>query len=229
MAYLPIFVRLDGCRCVVIGGGEVAERKVATLLEAQARVCVVSPTVTSELRRLANANAIEYLPRAWKPGDLEGCTLAFAATDDRQLHRAIADEARSRRVPINVADEPELCDFITPSVVHRGDLKIAISTSGASPALASRIRRDLEVAVGPEYETVTQILRGVRAYLRERESDAARRTRILQAIAFSDIASRIREEDWPAVDRLLVRHLGIALDRLGINPKALAHNREVSL
>ena len=219
MGYLPISVNLDGRRCVVAGGGEVAERKVLALLGSGARVCVISPKLTPELQRLACANAFEHLDREWQSGDLGGCLLAFAATDDPELHRAMAGEARALRVPINVADEPELCDFIMPGVVRRGDLQIAISTSGASPALASRIRRDLQVIIGPEYETVTQIMRGARAYVRKQQRNSRERARILQAIAASDIAEHVRQADWGAIDRLLNQYLGAGLAALRINPQ----------
>jgi len=219
MGYLSIFVNLADRRCAVVGGSKLAERKATALLEAGARVCVISPKLTPELQRLASINAVEHLAREWKSGDLKDCLLAFAATDDPELHRAIAREARALRVPINVADEPELCDFIMPSVVRRGELQVAISTSGASPALASRLRRDLQVIIGAEYETVTQIMRAARTYLRKRQHDSRERARILQAIAVSDIAEQVRQADWVALDRLLIQHLGAGLDALRINPQ----------
>ena len=216
MGYLPISMNLEGRRCVVVGGGEVAERKVAALLQAGARVCVISPKLNAELLRLASTNAVEHLAREWKPGDLKGSFLAFAATDDLRVHRAIAAEAHALRVPINVADQPELCDFITPSVMRRGELQIAISTSGASPALASRIRRDLQGIIGPEYETVTRIMRAARSYLRKRRLDARERSWTLRAIAVSNIAEHVRQGDRAAIDRLLTQHLGAGLDVLRI-------------
>jgi precorrin-2 dehydrogenase / sirohydrochlorin ferrochelatase len=219
MGYLSISVNLDGRQCVVVGGGEVAERKVAALREAGGRVCVISPKLTAELQRLASVNAVEHLAREWKSGDLKDCLIAFAATGDAEVDRTIAGEARALRVPINVADEPELCDFFMPSVVRRGDLQIAISTSGASPALASRIRRDLQAIIGPEYETVTQIMRAARTYVRKRQHDSRERARILQAIAVSDIAEHVRQGDWDVIDRLLTQHLGAGLDALGIHPQ----------
>jgi precorrin-2 dehydrogenase/sirohydrochlorin ferrochelatase len=244
MGYLPIFMNLDGRRCVVVGGGEVAERRVAALLEAGARVCVISPKLTAELQRLASTNAVEHLAREWKPGDLKDCLLAFAATDDLRVHRATAAEARAFRVPINVADQPELCDFITPSVevadqpelcdfitpsvVRRGELQIAISTSGASPALASRIRRDLQVTIGPEYETVTQIMRAARSYVRKRQQDSRERARILQAIAASNIAELVRQADWIGIDRLLTQHLGAGLAVLRIKLRPPQPTEELS-
>lgn len=228
MGYLPISVNLDGRRCVVVGGGEVAERKVIELLRVGARVCVISPKLTAELQGLKSVKAFEHIAREWKSGDLKGFVLAFAATDDPEVHRAIAAEARARHVPINVADEPELCDFITPSVVRRGDLQIAISTSGSSPALASRIRRDLQVIIGPEYETVTQIMRAARAYLRARQHDARQRARILQAIAASSIVEYVRQADWAAIDALLKQHLRVGLDTLRIAPRRSQPGEELS-
>jgi len=222
MGHLPIFLNLKGRRCVVIGGGEVAERKVLMLLEAGAQVRVVSPHLGPGLRQLKEANVMEYRARPWEPGDLKGFAIAFAATDDSGVHRAIAAEARSLGVLLNVADEPELCDFIAPSVVRRGDLQIAISTSGASPALASRIRRDLEEIFGPEYEAVTRILRSARSYLRETERDAKVRARLAQAVAFSDLAMYVRDGDWLSVDSLLIAHLGVGLARLGLKPEELS-------
>ncbi len=224
MGYLPIFVSVSGRRCVIVGGGEVAERKVRALLDAGAEVRVVSPALTPGLDHLAATRAIEHRARRWQSGDLDDCVLAFAATDDPQLHRAIAAEARSLKIPINVADEPDLCDFIAPSVVRRGELQIAISTSGASPALAARIRRDLEAILGPEYEAVAQILRAARSYLRAHESDAYERARTLQAIAFSAIAEMVRDNDWPGVDRLLREHLGAGLEGLGIRAREISGN-----
>src|SRR5579885_1201603 len=128
MSYLPIFMNLGGRRCLVAGGGEVGERRVAALLDAGAIVRVVSPDVTDELDRLAKSGAIEHRSRRWQSGDLEGCALAFAATDDPELNRAIAAEARSLKIPVNVADEPGLCDFIMPSVVGRGNLGSPVPT-----------------------------------------------------------------------------------------------------
>ncbi len=216
MAYLPIFVDLAGRRCVVIGGGEVANRKVLALIDAAARVCVISPTLVPGLRELAAAGAIEYLAREWKPSDLEGSALVFAATDDAELHRKIAREARSLGIPINVADDPDLCDFIAPAVMRRGDLQVAVSTSGAGPAMAARVRRDIEAAIGPEYEVALGIIRAARSYLREHEPEAERRAQAIRALAFSDIIDRVRAADWSGIDRLLRDHTGVESRDLGL-------------
>ncbi|HUY39924.1 MAG TPA: bifunctional precorrin-2 dehydrogenase/sirohydrochlorin ferrochelatase [Candidatus Binataceae bacterium] len=214
MGYLAIFLAMEGRRCVVIGGGNIAARKVAQLLAAGAQVTVISPRMVRELAVLAESVAITYLPRKWERGDLRGFELAFAATDDADAHREIASEARAFGVMLNVADEPELCDFIAPAVVRRGDLQIAVSTSGASPATAARIRRELEHRFGWEYAAALRILRAARDYLFANEPDISSRGRKLAALAASDLTGRLRAGDRAAVERLLVSHLGVGLDKL---------------
>jgi precorrin-2 dehydrogenase/sirohydrochlorin ferrochelatase len=165
MGYLPISLRLDGRHCVVIGGGEVAQRKATSLLVAGARVTVVAPEITAGLRELAATHEIVHYPRAYRRGDLKDVFLAIAATDDPTMQRAVASEASAEGVLLNVADVPDLCTFIMPSVLRRGALSIAVSTDGASPALARRIRERLEGEFEPEYDTLTRILLGVRSRL----------------------------------------------------------------
>lgn len=179
----PVFLGLAGEPVVVIGGGEVAERKVTSLLESGARVTVVAPAVTPEVAGLAAVGAVRLHRRRYTPGDLAGCRLAYAATDDPAVNRAVRAEATERGVWLNVADQPELCDFLAPAVVRRGDLTLAVSTNGASPALARRIREALERRFGPEYADALARLRAERERLRREEPDAARRRRRLEALA----------------------------------------------
>ena len=142
--YYPVFLDLKGRSCVVIGGGEVGERKVQTLLESGAAVTVISPQVTSRIRALADGGEIQLMPREYADGDLSGVFLAIAATDQAHVNRAIVAEASREKVVLNVVDEPSLCTFIAPSIVNRGDVIVAISTSGTSPALARKLRESLE-------------------------------------------------------------------------------------
>src|SRR5665213_3945657 len=123
MAYLPIFIDVGGRACVVIGGGEIAERKVRSLIEAGATVVVISPVVTPELAAMSHAGAIRHIARKYEHGDLAGAWLAFEATGDDTTARMVAVEADERSVPINVADVPELCTFIVPAMVQRGRLQ----------------------------------------------------------------------------------------------------------
>jgi precorrin-2 dehydrogenase/sirohydrochlorin ferrochelatase len=214
MGYLPIFLAMERRRCVVIGGGDIAARKVVQLLTAGAEVTVISPRLVPELAMLAESAAITYHSRKWERGDLRGFDLAFAASDDPIAHREIANEARELGVMLNAADEPELCDFIAPAVVRRGDLQIAVSTSGASPAMAARIRRDLEDQFGWEYAVALKLLRVVREFLLANDGDLSSRGRKLAVLAASDLTGRLRAGDRAAVERLLIAHLGAGLDTL---------------
>ena len=138
--YYPAYLNITGRRTVVIGGGEVAERKVAQLLASGADVTLVSPDATPELERLASESHVRWIRRKYAPGDLAGAWLAIAATDDSDLHRSIHAEAEREKTLLNVVDVTELCGFIAPSIVQRGLATIAISTGGASPALARKLR-----------------------------------------------------------------------------------------
>jgi precorrin-2 dehydrogenase / sirohydrochlorin ferrochelatase len=142
--YFPAFLDLHGRRCLVVGGGTVAERKAVALLECGARVLLVSPTVTPALAALAAAGGIEHRARAFRRVDACGCTLVIAATGIATVDRAVAAAARAQRALVNVVDRPADCDVIMPSVLRRGELQIAVSTGGRSPALAREIRRSLE-------------------------------------------------------------------------------------
>jgi precorrin-2 dehydrogenase/sirohydrochlorin ferrochelatase len=216
MGYLPIFVDVGGRPCLVAGGGEVAARKVAELLDARAAVTVVNPHLGSALDALARAGRIKHLARAYRRGDLRGFALIYAATDDAGLHRELAAEARELGIPLNVADAPELCSFIAPAVVRRGALQIAISTSGASPATAARLRRELEAQFGAEYAATLEILRAARVHLRRCEPDSAARAARLRALAESELPRLLRAGDIEAVDALVVRHTGAGLAALGL-------------
>jgi len=208
MGYLPIFLDVTGRRCVVIGGGEVAERKIASLLEAGAEVIVISPEATGAIANWAAAKRIAHFARACQPRDIANASLIFAATDDAALHRAIASEARAAGILINVADEPELCTFIAPAVASRGALQIAISTSGAVPALAARVRREIEEQIGIEYAIALQILGAARTWLRTRIDSQSERARIMKALANSDLPAHIRREDPAAIDIVLANVIG---------------------
>ena len=154
----PIFLDLSGRRCVVVGGGEVANRKARKLLQARAEVVVISPEVKPELESVAT----EVLRRSYGVGDLEDAYLAFAATDAREVNAAVAEEAKERGIPVNVADRPLEGDFALPSTLRRGRLQVAVSTGGASPTLARRIKDELEGAFGAEWAGIVEELRGAR-------------------------------------------------------------------
>lgn len=144
MPYYPAFLNLADRACLVVGGGEVALRKAEALIEAGARVTVVSPRLGSRLKALAQAGRVAVMPRRYRRGDLRGMSLAIVATNHPAVNRQVAADAEKKAIPVNVVDDVALCSFILPSVVRRGDLVLAISTGGRSPAVASKLRRDLE-------------------------------------------------------------------------------------
>lgn len=167
-AYYPIFLNIAGKRCLVIGGGQVAERKAASLLDCGGRVTVISPRLCPELEAKRAQGAIEAQVRDFRPGDLEGVFLAIAATDDPGVNDSAVKEAHIRGTMINVVDQPGECDFIVPSVVRRGELLIAISTGGRSPALARKVREEMEGRFGPEYGALLDLVSQVRRELSNR-------------------------------------------------------------
>jgi precorrin-2 dehydrogenase/sirohydrochlorin ferrochelatase len=175
----PMFLKLSGRACLVVGAGTIAESKTASLLEAGGRVRVVAPEATAQVRSWAQSNAIEWHRRSFQPDDLEGMFLVVAATSSTELHERIFEEATRRGVLCNIVDVPALCDFYYPSVVQRGSLQIAISTSGQSPALAQRLRKQLEDQFGPEYEEWLAQLGEARDKLFSAKMDPEERKRLL--------------------------------------------------
>jgi precorrin-2 dehydrogenase / sirohydrochlorin ferrochelatase len=151
MNLFPMFVKLHSRRCLVVGAGKISERKIAGLLAAGAIVRVVAPDATPRIRRWHRERNIRWEPRGYRSSDLRGNFLVVAATSSTKLHRQIFRDAQRRGALCNIVDVPELCDFYYPAIVRRGELQIAISTGGASPALAKNLRQKLEKQFGPEY------------------------------------------------------------------------------
>jgi len=166
--YYPISLNLTSKRCVVVGGGEVALRKVRALLEHGARIEVVSPTLCPELNQLAASKTIGVLRKEYEPADLKDAFIAIAATADSLTNQKVASEARRRSILVNVVDSPEQSDFIVPSYLSRGSMTIAVSTAGASPALARKVRTRLEQNLEEEYASLTDLVGEVRSELRQR-------------------------------------------------------------
>ncbi|CAN5862353.1 bifunctional precorrin-2 dehydrogenase/sirohydrochlorin ferrochelatase [soil metagenome] len=175
----PIFLDLSGRRCVIIGGGTVANRKARKLLQARAEVVVISPDVRPELESMA----LEVQRRPYEEGDLQGAYLAFTATDSREVNSQVAREARERGVFINVADKPSEGSFALPSTLRRGGLQVAVSTAGASPTLARSIRKELENRFGPEWAgLIEELQRRRRSGLAPDEGSQAEVTRCLSQL-----------------------------------------------
>lgn len=222
MPYYPINLNLNDRCCIVIGGGRVAERKVAGLLEYGARVSVVSPELTESLAVLQRQRRIEWIRRVYRQGDLLGAFLVIAATDDREVQELIQQEAAERNILLNVVDVPERCSFILPATVRRGDLTISISTAGNSPALARNLRLELENRFGTEYNILVAILGLVRpkvlaAGLPQPENEA-----IFNRMLDPAMTGWIREKAWG----ILEEHLAVVLGTI-FDPQLKREIREV--
>jgi precorrin-2 dehydrogenase/sirohydrochlorin ferrochelatase len=195
-------VGLADRRCVVVGGGEVAQRKVESLLEAGAeRVVVISPRLTHKLKMLRQANRIEHRPRGYRQGDLEGAFVVIAATGDPDVNRDVWQEAQERRLLINVVDDPHHCNFFVPSVVRRGDLTISISTGGQDPALSARLRQELEPRFGREYAAFLEIAGALRDRV-GRELSGRARSRFWYALSDSEILTLLKKGKRQEAERL---------------------------
>ncbi len=167
-AYYPLCADLTGRRCVVVGGGLIAQRKVTTLLGYGAKVTVVSPAATQRLKRYARQGRIRYLPRRFRPTDLRGAWLVYAATNEQVINALVYRTAERLRIFTNVVDQKPLCSFIAPAIFKRGPLTIAVSTGGASPSLAKKLRQELGRRVGADYGSMVKLLSGLRGIAKQK-------------------------------------------------------------
>lgn len=193
MRHYPIFLNLRGRKVIVVGGGTVAERKARTLLQCGAKVVVISPSLTTRLRGLARKGSIHYRKRTYRVQDLQGATMVLATTDDRNVQKIIARDARRRRILVNVADRVEFCDFIAPSILTRGDLTIAFSTGGASPGLAQKLRRDLGKQLGQAYTDFLRWMGPVRQEILRTIPSQTKRRRLFQRILNSELIDLLKQ------------------------------------
>ncbi|WP_339244641.1 NAD(P)-dependent oxidoreductase [Paenibacillus sp. FSL R10-2796] len=189
--YLPIMLDCEGQPCVVIGGGVVAERKVSGLLEAGAAVKVISPSLTDPLDSLAEKGLLIWMDRTYAPGDLRGAFLVYAATNDRAVNEEVARESRRLGIHVNVASHAEAGNFITPGVVRRGRLTVAVSTSGAGPLAATKIKNVLEKALDAAYEPYLDFVHAMRTRIKEKEPSAEVRGRLLRKLGTLDVLNEM--------------------------------------
>ncbi len=206
MGYYPIFLEMKDRRCVVIGGGAVAERKVEGLVAVGANVTVISPAITDGLRDLLKRCAIRHVAREYRAGDRAGYDLVFVATDNAEINAAVSSEARSLRIWVNSADDPDHCDFILPAVIRRGDLAVAVSTGGVSPAVTRAVREELDEYFTADYARFVEIAGEVRSELRKKSAspDADAWNRALQG----DFRLLIKEGKTVQAKALLLEKLG---------------------
>src|SRR5438874_7910585 len=179
----PIFLKLEGRRCLVVGAGKVAEGKIRGLLDAGASVEVVAPFAVPQIQQWFGQGVLSWQQRVFEPRDLDHASIVIAATPSHEVNTQVFEEAQLRNVLCNSVDDPQNCDFYYPAVVQRGDLQIAISTQGRSPALAQRIRRELEEQFGPEYEAWLQELGAARDQMFSANMDVEARKKLLHELA----------------------------------------------
>jgi precorrin-2 dehydrogenase/sirohydrochlorin ferrochelatase len=200
MTLFPMFMKLEGRSCLVVGAGTVGEPKIDSLLASSASVRVIAPHATLSVAEWAQTGAITWEARDFNPSDLDGVFLVIAATSSREVNQSIYREARQRNILCNVVDDPEHCDFYYPAVVRRGELQLAISTNGHSPALAQRIRRELEIQFGPEYGEWLEELGRARQQLFASKIDSDERRRLLHELASREAfehAQSLRRNNQP--------------------------------
>jgi uroporphyrin-III C-methyltransferase/precorrin-2 dehydrogenase/sirohydrochlorin ferrochelatase len=194
MELFPLFLKLEGRPCLVVGAGRVAESKIESLVRSGAKVRVVAPEATEAVREAARSGALVWEQRAYQPGDLAGAFLVVAATSSPELHAEIFAQARRAGVLCNAVDEPDRCDFYCPAVVRRGPLQIAISTGGLFPALAQRLRQDLELQFGPEYGAWIEEIARTRKELLASSLSAAERKERLREISSERAFDKFQRE-----------------------------------
>jgi len=191
MNYLPIFMKLAGQKSLVIGGGEVAARKVGALLRAKGAVTVISPELGTELSVWAGDGRVTHICKAFEPADIDGFNLVISATNRREVNESVAESARRRGIPVNVVDCPELCSFIFPAIVDRSPVVIAVSTGGASPVLARLVRARLEAALPAAYGRLAQLAEQCRLRVKAAIPDGTRRRRFWESTLQGGLAELI--------------------------------------
>lgn len=193
MAHLyPINVSLEGKRCLIVGGGKVAERKAESLLFYNPVLCLVSPQVEGRIEQWANEGLLEWIPRTFEENDLNGVLIVFIATNDNQVNQSIAAACREKGILVNAVDDPPNCDFYVPSVLRRNALTVAVSTEGNSPLYAARLRRELEAIITEDHGKYVDILGQLRQEIKNSSLDMEQRKQILDNLVNSDILELIQ-------------------------------------
>jgi len=204
----PVCLQLTDKLCVVVGGGGVAERKVKEVLSQHGRVRLISPEVTPFLQQLVDDALIEWFPRGYSKSDLAGAFLVFAATSNRSVQDKVVEDAREENLLVNVADQPEACDFHVPASIHRGELTIAISTNGKSPAMAAMVRKRLEQQIGEEFGVLVELIAEIRKQVLAGTANQKDKRILFQKILDDDILGWIEQGQWDKVEAHIQKVLG---------------------
>jgi precorrin-2 dehydrogenase / sirohydrochlorin ferrochelatase len=208
MRYYPVNLDIKGRSCLVVGGGSVGFRKVKTLLACGARVTVVSPEIAPPLKKLVESGAVMWHGRGYRDSDLTGNFLVIGATDDDQLNEQVSKDAGRLNLLCNIADRPAACNFILPAIVERGDLLIAVSTSGRSPAYAKQLRKELEKQFGEEYTELLQLMGAIRDKLLAEAHEPEAHKPLFEKLINGGLLACIREKNTEKINRLLLETLG---------------------
>ncbi|MBW2610357.1 MAG: bifunctional precorrin-2 dehydrogenase/sirohydrochlorin ferrochelatase [Deltaproteobacteria bacterium] len=211
MSYYPILVDLKEKKVIVVGGGTVAQRKVETLLEYDAVVHLMSRELTPALQRYVEEGMIKFLGKEFSGDVLDGAFLVIAATDDPEVNRRVSEFAKEKGLLVNAVDQPSDCSFIVPAIVKRGDLLVAVSTSGKSPALARRIRENLDTQFGSEYEEFLRLMGRVRKEVLSRGLSQEEKSRVFHELVDSDILESITRKDFNGIASELNRIIQLRL------------------
>lgn len=210
--WVPLLVNLKGRTCVVVGGGEVASRKVGFLLSTGCRLKVISPQATSQIRDLSDAGKLHWEAREIQASDLAGASLVVVATDNEDLNTVVAQWAREQGALCNVVDRPELCDVYFPAILSRGTLIVSVSTCGASPALAAVIRDRIGVLLGAEYGIAARLLARIRHIVQKNVSDKGKRHKILKGLVHEALFEGCRRRDSEALWKF-ISDVGVPVSR----------------
>ena len=208
MRYYPVNLDIKGRQCLVVGGGRVGSRKVDTLVQCGAEVTVVSAEVSPTVKQLADENAILLKQRAYRASDVEGMFLVIGATDNETLNRQINADAERLNLLCNIADRPEICNFILPAIVRRGSFVMAISTAGKSPAFAKHVRKRLETQFGPEYGVMLELMGAIRSKLLAGAHEPEVHKPLFEQLIDGDLVALIKDQQIDRIDQLLERVLG---------------------
>jgi precorrin-2 dehydrogenase/sirohydrochlorin ferrochelatase len=208
MKYYPIYLDIKNRNCLVVGGGSVGTRKVLTLISCGANVTVVSLDASEKLHQLSNNGEIKFKERPFQTTDLDDRFLVIGATDNQELNLKIHTEAERRGLLCNIADRPKACNFILPSIVNRGDLIVAISTSGKSPAFAKKLRKQLEAEFGDEYAEFLNLMGAIRKKLLSQDHEPEAHKHLFEQLIERDLVQILRDGDTDSINSLLHEILG---------------------
>ncbi len=212
MRYYPVNLDILNRKCLVVGGGSVGTRKVITLLDCGATIIVVSPVASEKLLELADNSVITLKKRSYQTSDLDGTFLVIGATDDEELNRQISADAEKLNMLCNIADRPDVCNFILPAIVNRGDLVISISTSGKSPAFAKKLRKELEKQFGEEYAEFLRLMGAIRKKLLRKKHQPEAHKHLFEQLISSGLIEMIKNNKKEDINSLLFEIFGKGYD-----------------